>query len=121
MRFVADENVSHRVVERLRADGHDVMLIAGKLSGMSDTDVLKLAEAETRVLITEDQDFGRLIFRQQLGVQGVVLLELDRLSTHAEADRVAQVVSAYGHRFLNNLCVVEPTRFRVRPMPRRAD
>jgi len=43
MQFVADENVSHRVVERLRADGHDVMLVAEMRSGMPDTDVLKLA------------------------------------------------------------------------------
>jgi len=118
MRFVADENVSRRVVERLRADGHDVMLVAGMLSGMSDTDVLKLAQTETRILITEDRDFGELIFRQQLSVRGVVLLELDRLSTEAEADRVAQAVSAYAHRLLNNLCVVEPTRIRIRPLPR---
>jgi predicted nuclease of predicted toxin-antitoxin system len=117
MRFVADENVSHRVVERLRADGHDVILVAELLSGMSDKDVLKLAGSEARILITEDQDFGELIFRQQLAVRGVVLLELDRLSTDAEADRVAQVVSAYGHKFLNNLCVIEPARFRVRPLP----
>ena len=117
MQFVADENASHRVVERLRADGHNVMLVAEMRSGMSDTDVLKLAETESRILVTEDQDFGELIFRQQLSVQGVVLLELDRLSTEAEADRVAQVVSAHGHKFLNNLCVIEPTRFRVRPLP----
>jgi hypothetical protein len=32
MRFLADENISHRVVERLRADGHDVMLVAEMLS-----------------------------------------------------------------------------------------
>ena len=117
MQFVAGENVSHRVVERLRADSHDVMLVTEMRSGMSDADVLKLAETETRVLITEDQDFGELIFRQRLSVGGVILLELDRLSTEAEADRVAQVVSAHCHKFLNNLCVVEPARFRVRPLP----
>jgi predicted nuclease of predicted toxin-antitoxin system len=93
MQVVADENVSHRVVERLRADGHDVMLVAEMRSGMSDTDVLKLADTETCILVTEDQDFGELIFRQNLSVQGIVLLELDRLSTEAEADRVAQVSS----------------------------
>jgi len=53
MQFVADENVSHRVVERLRADGHDVMLVAEVRSGMPDTDVLKLADTETCILVTE--------------------------------------------------------------------
>src|SRR6266852_2715484 len=94
MQFIADENVSHRVVERLRAEGYDVMLVVGQFSGMPDTDVLKLAAAEARVLITEDRDFGELVLRQRLAVRGVILLELDRLSTEAEADRVAEVVAA---------------------------
>jgi hypothetical protein len=31
MQFIADENVSHRVVERLRADGYDVTLVVGEV------------------------------------------------------------------------------------------
>ncbi|MGE0009062.1 MAG: hypothetical protein AB7S92_26230 [Parvibaculaceae bacterium] len=42
--------------------------------------------------MTEDRDFGELVVRQRLEVQGVVLLELDRLSNEAEAERVARVV-----------------------------
>src|SRR5450631_594390 len=44
-------------------------------SGIPDTEVLKVAEAEGRILITEDQDFGELVLRQRLGVRGIVLLE----------------------------------------------
>jgi uncharacterized protein DUF5615 len=40
MRFVADENVSRRVVERLQADGFDVTRFGGSLSGISDAEVL---------------------------------------------------------------------------------
>jgi predicted nuclease of predicted toxin-antitoxin system len=85
---------------------------------LESTDPLKLADTETCILVTEDRDFGELIFRQHLSARGIVLLELDRLSTEAEADRVAQVVNARGHKLLNNLCVIEPARFRVRPLPR---
>jgi predicted nuclease of predicted toxin-antitoxin system len=116
MRFVADENVSRRVVERLRACGHDVTSIAGTLSGIPDTEVLKVAEAEGRILITEDQDFGELVLRQRLGVRGVVLLELDRLSTAAEADRVAEVISGHADKVPGNLVVIEPARVRFRPL-----
>jgi len=116
MRFVADENVSRRVVERLRTFGFDVTLIAGALSGISDTEVLKVAEAEDRILITEDRDFGELVVRQRLDVRGVILLELDRLSNTAEADRVAEVVAANADKLLGNLIVIEPARVRIRPL-----
>ena len=36
MRFLADENVSRLVVERLRGGGHDVMFIAETQSGAPD-------------------------------------------------------------------------------------
>lgn len=85
MRFLADENVSRHVVERLRAAGFDVAAIGPMNPGALDSDVLATARRDGRVLITEDRDFGELVVRQRLEVQGVVLLELDRLSTVAEA------------------------------------
>jgi predicted nuclease of predicted toxin-antitoxin system len=116
MQFIADENVSHRVIDRLRADGLDVTSIAGPFSGISDAEVLKVADAAGRILITEDRDFGELVVRQRLGVRGVILLELDRLSNAAEADRVAAVVFAHADQLEGNLIVIEPARIRVRPL-----
>jgi predicted nuclease of predicted toxin-antitoxin system len=118
MRFLADENVSRRVVERLRLERHDLALVAGTHAGISDPDVLKLAATGARILITEDRDFGDLVVRQRLNVAGVILLELDRVSNEMEADRVASVVATYLDRLTYNLVVIEPARVRVRPLPR---
>ncbi len=118
MRFLADENVSRLVVERLRSGGHDVVLIGETRAGARDEDVLNAADAEGRILITEDRDFGELIIRQRLGVHGVILLELDRLSNAAEAAAVAEIVSAHADRLTGNLVVIEPGRIRIRPLHR---
>lgn len=117
MRFLADENVS-RLVERLRAAGFDVTVVGATQSGDSDNDVLQTAESEGRILITEDRDFGELVVRQRLGVQGVILLELDRLSNAAEAALVVEIVSAQADKLTGNLFVIEPARVRVRPLRR---
>jgi predicted nuclease of predicted toxin-antitoxin system len=114
MRFLADENVSRLVVERLQADGHDVFSVAKSGRGASDDHVVEMAKADGRILITEDRDFGELIVRQRLGVAGVMLLELDRLSTAAEADRVGNVVSTHQEKLVGNLVVIEPARLRLR-------
>jgi predicted nuclease of predicted toxin-antitoxin system len=118
MRFVADENVSRLVIERLRAGGFDVLSITETRSGAPDRDVLQAADAEDCILLTEDRDFGELVIRQRLDVRGVILLELDRLSNAAEADAVAEVVSAHSDKLVGNLVVIEPGRIRVRPLPR---
>jgi len=117
MRFVADENVSRLVIERLRSDGHDVISIAETRSGAPDEDVLNAAGAEGSILITEDRDFGEMVIRQRLGVRGLILLELDRVSNRMEADTVAEVVSNHADKLLGNLVVIEPGRIRVRPLP----
>lgn len=61
MRFVADENVSRLVIERLRNNSHDAMSIAETRSGAPDEDVLNAAGAEGSILITEDRDFGAIV------------------------------------------------------------
>ena len=116
MRFIADENVSRLVIERLRSDGLDIISIGELTPGASDKDVLATADVEGGILITEDRDFGELVIRQHMTVRGLILLELDRLSNPTEADVVAQVISAHADRLWGNLIVIEPGRIRVRPL-----
>ena len=118
MRFLADENVSRLVIEQLRAGGFDVISIGDTRSGAPDENVLEAADAEGCILITEDRDFGELVIRQHLGVRGMILLELDRLSNATEADVVAEVVSTHADKLLGNLVVIEPGRIRLRPLLR---
>jgi predicted nuclease of predicted toxin-antitoxin system len=117
MRLLADENVSRLVIERLRTGGIEVMSIGETRAGAQDKDVLKTANDEDCILITEDRDFGELVIRQRLGVRGMILLELDRLSNAAEADVVAAIVSTCGDKLSGNLVVIEPGRIRIRPLP----
>ena len=119
MRFLADENVSGLVVERLRSNGFDVVDVARGQKGALDPDVLAAAHAGNLVLITEDTDFGELV-RKRPAVRGVILLELDRLSNLAEAARVADVVLSQAEKLEGNLVVIEPARVRLRPLPTAA-
>ncbi len=114
MRFLADENVSRLVIERLRADGLEVASISETHSGIPDISVLETADVEGRILITEDRDFGELVVRQRMAVRGVILLELDRLSNLAEAGRVSHIVRTCSEKLLDNLVVIEPSRVRIR-------
>jgi predicted nuclease of predicted toxin-antitoxin system len=85
---------------------------------MPDETVLHTADAEDRILITEDRDFGEMVVRQRLRVSGIILLELDRFSNAAEAAAVVDVVSVHADKLLGNLVVIEPGRVRIRPLQR---
>ena len=74
MRLLADENIDGPIVERLRADGHDVQWVAEFDPSIPDEQVLEAANRQSALLMTADTDFGELVFRQRRIALGVVLL-----------------------------------------------
>jgi hypothetical protein len=119
VRWLADECVDAGSVARLRAAGHDVLYIAEVAEGSSDAEVLRRAQAETRLLLTEDKGFGDLVFRSDMPVPGAVLLRLDPERHLLKWGRLEAAIAAFGERLLGRYVVVEATRFRSRPLLRR--
>lgn len=75
VKLLLDENLSPRVAIELRADGHDAVHLRerGRL-GIADPEVLELAFAEDRVLVTANvADFRKLAAARDLHA-GIVLL-----------------------------------------------
>ena len=62
MNIVADENVDKEIVDRLRADGHDVLYVAEESAGIGDHTVLDRSLQSGAVLLTADKDFGDSFF-----------------------------------------------------------
>lgn len=116
MRWLADECVDAGLVDRLRRAGHDVLYIAESASGIRDAEVLRRAQAEVRLLLTEDKDFGELVFRSKMAVPGVVLLRVDSAKHSLKWRRLEAAVLRYGEALVGRFLVIEETRFRSRPL-----
>jgi len=99
----------------LRADGHDVIYVAELAPGISDETVLGRANDREAMLLTQDKDFGELVFRQRLVHHGVVLLRLSGLSNHAKAELVADAFRERSAALLNAFSVISPGMIRIRP------
>jgi predicted nuclease of predicted toxin-antitoxin system len=52
-----------RLATLLVEAGYDVIFVGDWKPSSSDEEVLSKAEGEERILITDDKDFGKLIFR----------------------------------------------------------
>lgn len=74
MRFLVDRCAGRRLVEWLRNVGHDT--VEAQLLGPDPGDkaLLELAEADNRILITIDTDFGKLIYLHDVPHAGLVRL-----------------------------------------------
>ena len=74
MKFLVDGCAGRRLAEWLRNEGHDVFY-AGELDDdPGDATLLERAATEGRVLITLDNDFGRLLFVGRARHAGVIRL-----------------------------------------------
>ncbi len=53
MRFLADESCDFAVIHALRASGHDVIAVSEVTPRAEDSEVIRLAVREKRILLTE--------------------------------------------------------------------
>ncbi len=63
MQFLVDECTGPAVAWWLRQRNHDVFSVYEQSRGADDGNILQRAVAESRILITNDKDFGELIYR----------------------------------------------------------
>ena len=120
MNLVADENVDRGIIERLRRDGHIVDWIAEVSPSVSDEDVLRRAAESVAVLVTEDKDFGELVYRRGLSHAGVLLVRLEGLDSAAKAEVVSRAVQENAADLLGAFAVVTPDLVRLR-RPRKPE
>ena len=116
-RLLADENIAASLVRALREDGIDVSYVAELASGITDDEVLDLAKAEARLLLTEDKDFGELVFRMKRRPPGVLLLRIPLSQRSQTRGRLQTVLRLHGHKLAEHFTVVEPERVRFRLLP----
>jgi len=75
LRFLTDENIDSEVVMLLRERGFDVLDIKEeKLFRLSDKAILEMALEQKRVVISQDSDFGTLVFRDSNPFYGILYL-----------------------------------------------
>ena len=118
MIIVADEGIDKRIVDKLREINITVIYIAEMSPGITDDEVLRIANDNDALLITADKDFGELVFRLQKTNKGVILFRLAGLPSLSKADIAADVFRNYADKLLHSFSVVTPAGIRIRPVTR---
>jgi predicted nuclease of predicted toxin-antitoxin system len=116
MGFLADENVEAPIVAELRAIGHDVLYIIELGGSPSDDEIIKLANTERRILLTNDKGFGEKVFRSGRLLPGLVLLRFKNDDALLKAQTLSRVVQQFSHQLVGMFTVVTQTRVRMRKL-----
>ncbi|MEQ8765064.1 MAG: DUF5615 family PIN-like protein [Planctomycetota bacterium] len=116
MHFALNENMPGTVVRSLREAGHDVLSVKEAMRGADDSTVLAQAQAETRIVVTQDKDFGELAFRHGLpAASEIVLFRLSGCDPDADARRMLDVLTSRDD-WAGHFAVASDDRVRIRPL-----
>jgi len=114
MKFLADEGVDKPIVDQLRISGFDVHYVLETHQGSDDDTVLQLANDENRILLTQDKDFGELVYRLQKVHQGIILIRLGTTPALEKARLVDFVLREYGEKLFEAFTVIQANAVRIR-------
>jgi predicted nuclease of predicted toxin-antitoxin system len=99
MRFLLDEGLPFRLATHLHTLGHDVTAVGHDYPhALADQEILGIAVAELRIVLTNDKDFGDLIFRDRLRHAGVILFRLGYVPLDVRIAYTERVLTDYADR-----------------------
>ncbi len=81
--IIADENIFRGLIAALRLKGYEVLSIFESFRGMADPEIAAFSLNPPRIILTEDKDFGTLVFENKTKVTGIIFLRfLNRERPH---------------------------------------
>ena len=119
MRFLADMGVALRIVEWLRAEGHDAIHLRDEgLQRMPNGEIFKKVAFEERIILTFDLDFGEIVALSGDRRVSVILFRLHNTRTPHVMDRLKKVLKDSVQALEQGaIVVVEESRHRTRRLP----
>lgn len=114
MPIVADESVDFGIVTALRERGFDVSAIAELFPSIPDPQVLRFAVEKNALLLTEDKDFGELVYRLRLPHRGILLIRIQESGGETKYERVVQELLAHADEMANAFSVLSDEKLRIK-------
>ena len=116
IKFIADVNVEKAIVDYLLEEGYDVKWIPDYNREMLDEDLLELAKVEGRILITNDKDFGEIVFLQKSLSLGIILLRIKGQKVEVKLKLIKELFKNYRNKLLNNFVIITDKKLRFIPL-----
>ncbi len=112
--MIADESLNKNLLVALRNAGHDILSISEQYFGISDEEVAEMSLFPPRIIISEDKDFGELVYHQKTSVAGVILLRYQPHELEIIKHRLLSFLSDYKQSLQGKFVVVTFDKTRIR-------
>ena len=114
MKFLFDVGVGRKAKQFLVAQGYDVKAVRDLDPRLPDSDILEIAVAETRLVVTMDKDFGELVYRSRRAHAGVLLLRLEAATGDEKVTVIKTLIENYADEISGMFAVYANGKLRIR-------
>ena len=114
VKFLVDVGVGTKVEDWLSANGYDTRSVRAINARAKDRDILALAVAEARMVITMDKDFGELVHNSGQAHSGVLILRLEDATGDEKAEIVRKILAEHSGQMHHAFCVFQDGKLRIR-------
>ncbi len=113
MKLLANENFPKASVLLLRSLEYDITSIGEDNPSISDQSVMEIAEAEQRLIIIFDRDYGELIYKHNYKpAQGVIYLRLKNYTPEEPGKHVHELLAIFKIQTVRSLTVYDGRNVR---------
>ncbi len=116
MKFLADVNIEKPIVDELKRIGYNIIWVADVDKYLDDISIFKIARKENRILLTNDKDFGEIVFRQKLIPTGIVLFRIKGQDVREKVKLLRKLLAAHSDKIVKHFVVVAKDKFRFIPL-----
>lgn len=116
IKFIADVNVEKPIIDYLLGEGYDVKWVPDYNCEILDEDLLKRATVERRILITNDKDFGELVFLQKRLSTGIILIRVKGQVVENKVKLIKRLLQNYSDKLFNHFVIITEKKLRFIPM-----
>lgn len=119
LRFVADVHISPLTVLALRQEGYDVVRVTEILpTTATDAEILELARAENRIVLTQDLDFSALVALGGYAQPSLVTLRLSSAQPDIVSRRLLEILLQLEQSLTEGFAItVDDNAVRLRKLP----
>lgn len=112
MRFLVDECTGPRVAKWLRDQGDEVFSVYDEARGTDDEDIIRKADEEEWILITNDKDFGEKVYRERRPHRGVIFMRLENERATNKIEVLRRLLEGHADKLTDRFVVVTEAQVR---------
>ena len=112
--IIADENVEQYWIELLQKNGYSVYSVRQNNPGISDTAIIAIVKEQKGILLTEDKDFGELVFAHSFKEVSIIFLRYDQPQYDAVEKQLLKAIQLFHDTDKPVFVTVTKNKTRVR-------